>query len=71
MKVKDLPQWLQDLAWQRCKEYVSKLGADINDYTEEDTLGCMFLFNKTPEGYTFWANICYKNIIPENPELLK
>lgn len=66
MKVKDLPQWLQDLAWQRCKEYVSSSNgyADINEYSEESNLDSMFLFGDTPEGITFWANICYKNIIP-------
>ncbi len=65
MKVKELPQWLQDLAWQRCKEYVSSINEDLSNWSEEDALGCMFPFDYTPEGYEFWSNIYHKKIIPE------
>lgn len=70
MKIKKLPQWLQDLATLRHKEYFETNKEDFPDdfvfSTEEDIDSC-FLFSDTPEGQMFWGDICYGGIIPEQP----
>lgn len=59
MRVRDLPQWLQQIAEQRTIQ-------DKGYFTMESTISSLFMFDRTPEGWQYWSDIA-KGIIPPQP----
>jgi hypothetical protein len=57
MKIKELPQELQELAMLRAKEHCDRLGDDFDKYSTEDSLSAAFSWRATPEDYDYWNGI--------------
>jgi hypothetical protein len=66
MKIKELPQELQELAMLRCKEHCENVGINFDRYSTESDLTDAFSWRDTPEDYDYWDGINSSNALELN-----